>query len=191
MVSPSIKAIIFDCFGVFYLDSHSSLTERFPRHITELEGLRRQTDHGFMGREEYTKEVSLVTGASEEEIENIILQEHAINQALVEYIMNELKPHYKIGLLSNIGRGWIQNFFDENQLHTLFDAVVLSGDEGVTKPHPQIYELMCDRLNVHPEECIMIDDLPENIAGANMAGMKGIVYGTLFDLKQELAELLK
>lgn len=186
-----IKAIIFDCFGVFYLDAHASLVEHFPQSQAELEDLRRQTDYGFLGRQDYTEAVARLVGVSKEEVEKTILQEHAINQPLVEYIETELKPNYKIGLLSNIGRGWIQNFFDENQLHNLFDAVVLSGDEGITKPHPQIYELIAERLGVNPEVCVMIDDLPENAAGADAAGMKGIVYGNLRDLKKELAELLK
>jgi len=186
-----VKAIIFDCFGVFYLDAHSSLVENFPSHQEELGNLRRQADYGFLDRAGYIDTIARLTSASHEELERIILHEHQINKPLIEYISTELKPYYKIGLLSNIGRGWIQNFFDEQQLHGLFDAVVLSGDEGITKPHPQIYELMAEKLFVQPEECIMIDDLPENAAGADAAGMEGIVYGNLRDLKRELSGLLK
>ncbi len=186
-----IKAIVFDCFGVFYLDSHSSLVEHFPQFQADLENLRRQADYGFLDRKDYTETVMRLTGSTKKEVENIILTEHVINQELVDYIVTELKPKYKIGLLSNIGRGWIENFFDDYQLHSLFDGVVLSGDEGVTKPHPQIYELMAERLGVEPEECIMVDDLPENMAGADAAGMKGVVYGTLRDLRYDLSKLLK
>ncbi len=68
--------------------------------------------------------------------------------------------------------------------------MVVSGDEGVTKPHPQIYELMAERLSLQPEECLMIDDLPENAAGADAAGMQAMVYGNLFDLKSDLQRKL-
>ena len=50
--------------------------------------------------------------------------------------------------------------------------------------------LTAERLEVEPEECIMVDDLPENIAGADAAGMHGIVYGDLNKLKKELNKLL-
>ena len=80
--------------------------------------------------------------------------------------------------------------FDEYLLDNVFDVVVQSGDEGLTKPHPRIFDLTAERLEVEPEECIMVDDLPENIAGADAAGMHGIVYGDLNKLKKELNKLL-
>ncbi len=185
-----IKAIIFDCFGVFYLDSHDKLIEHFPDQQEILENLRHQNDHGLFTRNDYLRTLARVTGAGVAEIERIILTENELNQPLVDFVAGELKPHYKIGLLSNVGRGWMDSFFDTATRSTLFDAVVLSGDEGVTKPHPQIYELIADRLQLEPGDCLMIDDLPENVAGADAAGMHGMVYGNVRDLKQELREFL-
>ncbi len=186
----AIKAIVFDCFGVFYLDSNDSLAERFPSAQLGLEDLRRQADYGFLGRTDYTEAIARLTGADIGLVEDIILREHHINRPLIEYARRELKPHYKLGLLSNVGRGWLDNFFAAEFKEELFDAVVVSGDEGVTKPHPQIYELMAERLDVQPEECLMIDDLPENAAGADAAGMQALVYGNLYDLKNELRRKL-
>lgn len=96
-----------------------------------------------------------------------------------------------MGLLSNIGRGWIDDFFDKHQLHDLFDAVVLSGEEGIAKPHPRIYELIAERLGVKPSECVMIDDLPENCAGADAAGMRSIFYVSNEQCLDELSALIK
>ncbi len=185
-----IKAIVFDCFGVFYLDSHDLLVEHFPHVQQELEDLRRQTDYGFLDRQDYLDSLVRLTNTEKPVLENIILGEHSVNQPLIDYVKQELKPHFKIGLLSNVGRGWMDNFFNVESRNKLFDAVVLSGDEGVTKPHPQIYELIAERLGVDPSECLMIDDLPENAAGADAAGMAAIVYGNLYDLKIELRKLL-
>lgn len=185
-----IKAIVFDCFDVLYIDAHKTLVERFPDQRAILGDLRRQVDHGFLTRDEYTQTVARLTGITPKEVGDIFLAAHKINQPLLDYITLELKPHYKIGLLSNIGRGWIENLFSQYQLHEFFDGVVLSGDEGITKPHPRIFELIADRLECEPEECFMIDDLPENIAGADAAGMPGAVYGSLRDMTVELQEVL-
>jgi HAD superfamily hydrolase (TIGR01509 family) len=185
-----IKAVIFDCFGVLYQGPHHGLEEKFPQQALALSDLTSGLDYGMFSEDDYIEKVSQLLGISGEEIRQIVIKKYQLNTGLITYIVSELKDKYKIGMISNIGRGWIQNFFDEHQLHDVFNAVVLSGDEGVTKPHPQIYELMSERLEVGVEECVFIDDLPENIAGADAAGMHGIVYGNLRQIKQELGEIL-
>lgn len=190
MAAPVIKAIIFDCYGVLYLTAQQSLAERWPQHSKEIFNTRQQADYGMLSRKQYIERISQLVGADEEQVANISALSHTLNHPLITYIENELKPHYKIGMLSNIGRGWIQNMFDEYLLDTIFDAVIQSGDEGITKPHPRIFDLAAERLGVESEECIMIDDLPENIAGADAADMRGIVYGNLHELKKELSKLL-
>lgn len=187
-----IKAVIFDCFGVLWLHHHRMLTEYFEDSDkkNEFDDLFNQFNYGYISRVEYIENSAQLIGKTTKQIEEMIETEHTINHLLLEYIEKELKPKYKIGMLSNIGRGWIQNFFDEHQLHDVFNVVVLSGDEGVTKPHPQIYELVSERLKVEIGECVFIDDLPENIAGADAAGMQGIVYGNLRQMKHELGEVL-
>lgn len=191
MAAQDIKAIVFDCFGVLYLGAHRALEERWPKHATELDNLTRQLDYGYMDKDEYCRVAADIVGSTAQKIEDILKSEHTLNSPLITYIEKELKPKYKIAMVSNIGRGWIQSMFDEYLLDNVFDVVVQSGDEGVTKPHPQIYELCAERLELDTDQCVMVDDLPENIAGADAAGMRGIVYGNLRDLQKELTELLR
>ena len=191
MAAQDIKAIIFDCFGVLYLGAHRALEERWPQHAVELNNLSYQLDYGYIEKNEFLQKSGQIVGETAEKINNILESEHSLNSPLVSYIERDLKPKYKIAMISNIGRGWLQNMFDDYLLNDVFDVVIQSGDEGVTKPHPQIFELAAERLGVEPNECIMIDDLPENIAGADAASMRGIVYGNLYDLKKELSKLLK
>lgn len=185
-----INAIIFDCFGVLYVDYSEAYFAKFPELLAELRNLNSACDHGFISRQEYLEGVSKVTGDTPEAINEAFKREHIINQPLVDYIAKELKPRYKIGLLSNIGRGWIQNFFDEHQLHELFDAVVLSSNEGVTKPDAEIYRRTAERLGVQPEACIMIDDRIENCHGAEAVGMHSILYETYEQMRLDMQPLL-
>lgn len=99
-----------------------------------------------------------------------------LNSELIDFISNSLRPSYKIGLLSNIDRKWIDNFFEKHQLKDLFDTVIVSGDEGITKPDPVIYQRMCVKLGAKPDSCIMIDDLKENCIGAESIGMQSILF---------------
>ena len=70
---------------------------------------------------------------------------------------------------------------------------MISGDVGLHKPQPEIYELGAERLGVPIGACVFVDDLQENVAGAEAVGMAAILHrdtaatvaalGELFDLK--------
>lgn len=185
-----LKAIIFDCFGVLYVDSKKSLLAQVPfEKQKDLADVFMSNNYGFFGREDYLKRVADVTGMTVAEVSNYMAGEHRLNAPLVSLITEQLRPRYKLGLLSNIGREWINDFFTKHQLHDYFDEVVLSGEEGITKPNPAIFELMASRLGLDPSECLMIDDIEENCEGAEMAGMQAICYHNNEQLLDELYAL--
>jgi putative hydrolase of the HAD superfamily len=177
MAAPGIKAVIFDCFGVLYTDSKRSLLDIVPADKRqELHDLFTSNNYGFFDRQEYLSRVADIVQISEHEVARYIAQEHHLNEPLVTLIQEQLKDNYRIGLLSNIGREWIHDFFSRHQLHEMFDEVVLSGEEGVSKPNPAIYELMASRLGLATGDCLMIDDIADNCEGAEIAGMQCIHY---------------
>ena len=55
-----------------------------------------------------------------------------------------------------------------------FDVVVESAVEGLRKPDPRIYELVCARLEVAPAEAVFLDDLGVNLKPARALGMTTI-----------------
>jgi putative hydrolase of the HAD superfamily len=71
----------------------------------------------------------------------------------------------------------------------LFDAIVLSHDIGVRKPLPGFFEHCRQLAGCAPAECVFIDDLPANVAGARACGWHGIVYTGIDKLRRDLAEL--
>lgn len=101
-------------------------------------------------------------------------------------LLSVLKGRYKLFLLSNtdIERfGFIKKKFPEI---LIFDDYILSYEVGYMKPHPQIYKEALNKAQARPEECVFIDDLPENIQGARDLGMNAILYGPHSDLKTDL-----
>ena len=183
------KAIIFDCYGVLYVDSHRSLKQEYPELAQDIADLSQQSDYGWIDREEYVQGLSHLTGESTGTITEFILTEHHLNKPLVSVIA-ELKSEYKIGMVSNVGRGWLDDFFAQHNLRHLFDMVVLSGEEGMTKPNPEIFELAAQRLEVDPSECIMIDDIQDNCDGADAAGMRAIHYRSITQLTNDLQAMI-
>jgi epoxide hydrolase-like predicted phosphatase len=94
----------------------------------------------------------------------------------------------KTGLISN---SWGEGLsYDDAQLEELFDAVVISGDVGMHKPAPEIFRLAAERIGVPPEECVFVDDLRENVAGAAEVGMTAILHRGADSTVPELERLL-
>jgi len=76
------------------------------------------------------------------------------------------------GLISN---SWGTGIYERAPIE-IFDATVISGDVGLHKPEPEIYRLGAERIGVEPERCVFVDDLRENIVGAEAVGMLGILH---------------
>ena len=84
----------------------------------------------------------------------------------------------KIGLVSN-------TIFPEKYhlrelkrfgLYPYLDAHFFSSEVGVRKPHPKIFQLALDKLEIDPSEAVFIGDrLKEDVGGAQDVGMKGIL----------------
>lgn len=78
----------------------------------------------------------------------------------------------RTGLISN---SWGTGIYERAPIE-IFDATVISGDVGLHKPEPEIYRVGAERIGVEPERCVFVDDLRENIAGAEAIGMLGILH---------------
>jgi 2-haloacid dehalogenase len=53
----------------------------------------------------------------------------------------------------------------------MFRGIVVSAQERVTKPAPEIFLRFARRYGLAPEACLFIDDMPANVAGASAVGM--------------------
>lgn len=68
-------------------------------------------------------------------------------------------------------------------------GAVLSFEVGVRKPERAIYAAAWAAAGAAPEECLFIDDLAENVAGAKAAGMRALRFKTPARLERDLAAL--
>jgi putative hydrolase of the HAD superfamily len=77
------------------------------------------------------------------------------------------------GLLSN---SWGRAIYPWERLRAHFDVLVVSGEVGLRKPDPAIYELAAARLALPPQRIVFVDDLERNVEAARACGMVGIVH---------------
>ena len=68
-----------------------------------------------------------------------------------------------------------------------FRGIVVSGMEGVIKPDPRIFRILCERYAVAPESAVFIDDVARNAAAASVVGIHGIHFRSPEQLRRELA----
>ncbi len=73
--------------------------------------------------------------------------------------------------------------------YDMFDALTFSCTEGVFKPEREIYEAAARKLCTVPGQGVLIDDKRDFIEGAQNAGMRGIVYESLAQVRRDLARL--
>ena len=107
------------------------------------------------------------------------------NTELIEYA-RRLRPRCRTGILSNSFVGAREREQAAYGFEDLVDEIVYSHEAGMSKPDPQIYALVCTRLNVRPQEAVLVDDADRCVAGARRAGLHAIRYQ---DNQQAIAEI--
>ncbi len=70
-----------------------------------------------------------------------------------------------------------------------FRDIVVSGEEGMVKPDPRLYDLAIRRFGIKPEATVFIDDRLDNIKAANAKGLRGGHFIGAEDLKADLLRL--
>lgn len=68
-------------------------------------------------------------------------------------------------------------------------GVVVSGEVGVIKPDPRIYEIAIERFAIDPHRAVYIDDVPINAEAAVRFGIHGIHFTSAALLRVELTSL--
>ena len=70
-----------------------------------------------------------------------------------------------------------------------FEGILVSGEEGLKKPDPKIYQLLLDRYSVDSTRSVFIDDSLRNVQAAQQLGIQAIHFQSGAQLKQELKDL--
>ncbi len=82
----------------------------------------------------------------------------------------------KLGMLSNGVREIVARIRADHDLPSLFDAVVISYEEQLAKPEPEIYRIALDRLGVPAFDTLFVDDRVENIDAARELGLRTLLF---------------
>ena len=181
-----VRGLIVDYGGVLTTDVFASF-----RTFCEAEGLAADTvrdrfmgdpeardllerlETGRAGEAEFEAAFAKVLGVAPEGLIDRLFGHMAPDEAMIAGVLAARDAGVRTAMLSN---SWGEDRYDREQLARLFDAWVISGEEGIRKPDPEIYELAARRLDLPPSECVFVDDLPGNLKPARALGMATVVH---------------
>lgn len=97
-----------------------------------------------------------------------------------EEVLSELRIRgYKLGLVTNTVRSreeHVRIAVRRIGLGQYFDTIIASVDMGFTKPDPRIFLAAFRKLDVRPEEAVMVGNrIDADISGGNEAGMRTVL----------------
>lgn len=198
---PAVTALLIDWGGVLTTDVFVSFRAFCVDEGLEPDAVRdafmrdpraRQLLHeletGALTEEQFAAPFAEVIGAGSPDglVERLFGSMQA-DEAMLDAVRAARDAGVRTGLISN---SWGVDRYDPAMLEELFDGVVISGLEGVRKPHPDIYLLGAERVDRLPEECVYVDDLAGNLKPARALGMTTVHHTAAPDTIAELERVL-
>ncbi|MFC1553836.1 YjjG family noncanonical pyrimidine nucleotidase [candidate division KSB1 bacterium] len=108
---------------------------------------------------------------------NTYMEKNYLMDGAIE-VLNFIKEKgFKLGLITNGFRDIQDNKIDTLKIRSFFDAIIISEDAGVMKPHPDIFRYALKQIGCSRSECVFIgDSANDDINGAENAGINSIWF---------------
>jgi epoxide hydrolase-like predicted phosphatase len=167
---------VFDAFREFCEregldpDAVRKLFREDPSALAEL----RRLEMGEIDEDEFARRFGPMLGIEDTDgLVDRLFAGMGPDEPMIEAVKRARHGGVRTGLISN---SWGAGRYDREMFPELFDGVVISGDVGMHKPQPEIFRLGAESIGVPPEECVFVDDLKENCAGAERVGMAAVLH---------------
>ncbi|MCI2421792.1 HAD family phosphatase [Saccharopolyspora sp. K220] len=207
--APTIRAVIFDYGGVLTTPGRVAI-----KAWTEQEGIRPETfsaalkewlsrsapvgspihqlETGEISAAEFDRTLARrLRTIDDQPVEADGLMRRMFARMRSEPVMLDLVRRLRAcrvrtALLSN---SWGNNY-PWDLLDGLFELAVISGEVGLRKPDPRIYQLTLDRLGLAAREAVFVDDGAPNVEAAQRLGLHGVLHTDVAGTCARLAELV-
>ncbi len=198
-----LGALIFDFGGVIVRTEDRSpreqLAEELDMTYDQLSDVifagesSRLASLGLITAEEHWEAVRDDLGLSANDLPRI--KDHFWAGDILDFDLVELirsfRPKYQTALLSNAWDDLRDMLADHWKIADAFDEIVISAEEGVVKPYPQIYQITLERLNLEPGQAVFVDDFIENVQAAQAFGMQTIHFRSIDQVRAELKDITR
>ncbi|MBR4283029.1 MAG: HAD family phosphatase [Clostridia bacterium] len=197
-----IKNLIFDVGRVLFDYSHENLLKPIGLSIDEQEEICKRIFETDIWQQQFDRGLISVEEATEKLVERSPEYKDGIRFALahpermpvprpeVRKRIEKLREMgYKAYYLSNYSTHFFNIHAKQMGILEYMDGGVLSADVHYIKPEKEIYEILFERYNLTPEECLFFDDREANIIGGKNVGMATFLVKNQDELVNKLDEL--
>ena len=106
---------------------------------------------------------------------------------LPDTLLQQLARSFRLAVVSNTDPFHVAHLEANFPFMRHFPLRLYSCGVGACKPDPVIYKEALNSCRAQAHEVLFIDDLAENVAGAERLGIAGIVFESAAQLERELA----
>lgn len=203
LINRQLKTVVFDIGNVLITFSGMDfIRKRFGDEkglqiANSLFGNRRwsELDRGVMTSEEVLQ--SFLDADPTVPEEDIIWSFEHIYRTVsrcgyaIPWLRDVRKLGYRVLYLSNYSKLIMHARPEVLDFLPLMDGGIFSCDVKLIKPDLAIYRLLIDRFGLDPEECLFIDDQPDNCAAAEQVGINAYVFGSYEQDRPKIMEILE
>lgn len=190
MTTNKTSVIVFDCFGVLFADAFKALLAEHEHHLPKPIAYYQRLDllngDGALSDRDYYAELSADFGLPESELRQKFHDTHCRLEGTIQIIEELRQKGYRIGLLSNIDRHFLDEFLSYQNTGELFDVILASSEAGANKPDRKIFEVMAERLGASFDEWFFTDDSQTNVDAAQSYGIASHCFSTPKKLRTAL-----
>jgi epoxide hydrolase-like predicted phosphatase len=197
---PNVRAVIFDWGGVIEGLPDEARIAEWERRLALAPGALsdvlwgeswRQFSISAITRDDYVQRVADGLGFPDAETARHFLEELYAGDRFnpqVAAAARALRDRYQVALLTNASPGQDERILEQFgiDVYAEFDAYVNSAHVGLRKPDPAIFRLTLDRLDVAPQQAVLVDDMLRNVDSARELGIHTVQF---VDPDTSLAEL--
>lgn len=174
-----MKILVLDAMGVIY-SSGDDVKELLYPFIIEKGGTKdfalvEQEYHlaslGKISAIEFWKTVGISS-----QLEDEYLQRFELTNGLINFLEKVKSRGIEIWCLSNDLSEWSKKLRVRFGLDQYFKGFVISGDVGVRKPDPFIYQQLINQAKAEANNMIFVDDRIKNLEPASTLGFTTVLF---------------
>lgn len=178
-----IKNVVFDLGGVVFARDPRKFEPEFIKFFSyillpQMPRFWEDYDRGVVSYQQVISSLAEYNNCNrelaEKNLKRSILTQETI-PATRELIKDLKYAQYKLYVLSNMSLEFIE-FLRKQEVYKYFDGEVVSCEEHIVKPEPEIYDRLIERYGLNPAETLFIDDRKANIVAAKERGWQGFDF---------------
>ena len=103
-----------------------------------------------------------------------------------QYALSKLKEEgYQLAVASNSIRNTVKVMMNKSSLERYLDFYLSNQDVSVGKPDPEIYNLAIRKLDLAPDECVIVEDNENGLKAARASGAHVLKVDSIHDVNYD------